>query len=639
MSYQTEAQCPDYEEGVPVETARTWRSTLKSVAGGAACFALGLSASSMGDVASSAMSMDFKPGMTPMDRTDVVVENDPHATKWLAMVEDVSFTKEGWVPVETLAGDTAKKPHIFVSLIDDQGKADMGYANDGLDQLEYATPFMDLLASDGVKLDKYYSQQLCTPARSALLSGYYPIHTGMQHDVIQPESMFGMPVGHKLMPSYLKEFAGYQTHMIGKWHLGHYQSKYLPHKRGFDEFYGYLSDQLWYYNHKSPHACEGSTCYYDMQHNGKIAPESIGVYSTFLFTDTLEFSLQKSNSSIPMFMYLSWQNVHAPLDPPPMSYYTTSELALINEIEDPHRRTFAAITIILDNAMKKVVGTMKAEGYYDDAVLVVASDNGGCWGSGGYNTPYRAGKQYLYEGGIHVNAFIHSPLIPVASRGTSYGGLFHVSDWLPTLVTGAMKTDPFMLPADLDGVDQWHAIIGAQGAGDAAYPRTEILHNIDLWSLEIYGNVTKLTTPIQALRVGDMKLVMGQDASKHYTPVESSCPEGIGYCMPSYESTDDCSYEYGNEVYLYNITADEAETTNLADTYPDLVTSMTAKLADYEATMVSPAYRNSNYDLSYSAWAGLNSNFIGPFDDDAELELTELVGDTAGDPNDDLAVN
>ena len=67
------------------------------------------------------------------------------------------------------------------------------------------------------------------------------------------------------MPAYLKDLLGYQTHMVGKWHLGHYKKDYLPQNRGFDNFYGYLSDQLWYYNHKSPHACANGVCFYDMQ--------------------------------------------------------------------------------------------------------------------------------------------------------------------------------------------------------------------------------------------------------------------------------------------------------------------------------------------------------------------------------------
>ena len=100
-----------------------------------------------------------------------------------------------------------------------------------------------------------------------------------------------------------------------------------------------------------------------LQRNGAIAEDSIGVYSTFLFVDAFTDVLENVDASTPLFMYLSWQNVHAPLDPPPASFYTKTELSLVNSIEDPHRRTFASITIVLDNAMKKVVGAMKKSGF------------------------------------------------------------------------------------------------------------------------------------------------------------------------------------------------------------------------------------------------------------------------------------
>ena len=462
MAYQAEMgyQYDDRafgSEARPAEKKSLWASRAATVVGGVACFALGMSATQLTSMASS-MEAD-KQAVYSAESGDG--PTDPHAAAWLAVDEAV----QPWIAKETSKADASEYPHIFLSLIDDQGKADMGYGNDGLDQLAEATPFMDLLADDGIKLDKYYSQQLCTPSRSALLSGYYPIHTGMQHDVIQPESMFGMPAGHKLMPSFLKEFAGYRTHMIGKWHLGHYQSKYLPHKRGFDEFYGYLSDQLWYYNHKSPHACDGSNCYYDMQRNGAIAEDSIGVYSTFLFVDAFTDVLENEDASTPLFMYLSWQNVHAPLDPPPESYFQEDEISLLGMIDDPYRRTFASMTIILDNAMKKIVGQMQSLGYYDNSVMLVMSDNGGCPYSGGYNYPLRGAKQYLWEGGIRVNAFVHSPMLARRARGTTYNHLFHVSDWLPTIFTGILHAAPGLL-GEMDGVDHWkHMIDPEQTSG------------------------------------------------------------------------------------------------------------------------------------------------------------------------------
>ena len=392
----------------------------------------------------------------------------------------------------------ASRPHIIISLIDDQGFADMGYANE-FDVLGDCTPYMDSLAADGIKLEWYYSQQLCTPSRASLLTGYYPIHLGMQHDVIQPESKFGLPLGHKLLPAYLKDLLGYQTHMVGKWHLGHYTKDYLPQNRGFDNFFGYLSDQLWYYNHKSPHACANGVCFYDMQHNGMNAEDAIGVYSTFLFTDVITQIFEHSDAADPMMMYISWQNVHAPLDPPPMDFFAAAELEVLAKIDDPHRRDFASMTIILDNAMKKIVGDAKAHGFYDDAILVVASDNGGCPYSGGYNYPLRGAKQYLFEGGIRVNAFVHSPnLIPDHARGRHYEGMVHVSDWLPTLLYGVADVSPDALDRALDGVDHWKHMVSPELFASAdKYPRQEILHNIDLWSLDTqFHNVSLLETPV-----------------------------------------------------------------------------------------------------------------------------------------------
>ena len=108
--------------------------------------------------------------------------SDAHAAEWRSVVLDAAE----WEPSETAESAKSTYPHVILSLIDDQGWADMGYSNGCFDQLAECTPFMDVLAADGIKLNNYYSQQLCTPARAALLSGYYPIHTGMQHDARLP---------------------------------------------------------------------------------------------------------------------------------------------------------------------------------------------------------------------------------------------------------------------------------------------------------------------------------------------------------------------------------------------------------------------------------------------------------------------
>lgn len=134
----------------------------------------------------------------------------------------------------------SSKPHVILMLVDDQGWNDVGYQSS---DLSWATPAIDKLADEGVKLLRYYTMHLCTPARSALLSGKYPFRTGMQHDVIQPSAPWGLPLKHTILPSYMQDL-GYSCHMVGKWHIGFYNELFLPTARGFETYLGYLGDQV-----------------------------------------------------------------------------------------------------------------------------------------------------------------------------------------------------------------------------------------------------------------------------------------------------------------------------------------------------------------------------------------------------------
>lgn len=125
-------------------------------------------------------------------------------------------------------------PHIILMLIDDQGYSDMGYHSIDLNQ---CTPNLDLMASQGIKLENYYSLHICTPARASLLTGLYPIHNGMYHQLILPNQLMGLPLSYPILPSFLKQL-GYDTHIVGKWHLGYFSVDYTPTSRGFDSFYG-----------------------------------------------------------------------------------------------------------------------------------------------------------------------------------------------------------------------------------------------------------------------------------------------------------------------------------------------------------------------------------------------------------------
>ena len=184
--------------------------------------------------------------------------------------------------------------HIVFVLADDLGYADPHFTN-GYSNIN--TPTIELYANKGIILDNYYVQPICTPTRSALMSGMYPIHIGLQDKVIRDSVPEALPLINPrpeaknnniiTMPQYLKQHGNYETHMIGKWHLGFYQRKYTPQERGFDHFYGYYTGNEEYWNHTSPCWHCGNYTAIDLGYHNSTADiwdlNKGGIYSTNLF--------------------------------------------------------------------------------------------------------------------------------------------------------------------------------------------------------------------------------------------------------------------------------------------------------------------------------------------------------------------
>ncbi|XP_006822717.1 arylsulfatase B-like [Saccoglossus kowalevskii] len=131
-------------------------------------------------------------------------------------------------------GVTRKQPHIVLILAEDLGWNDVGWHNADLKM-----PILNHLAADGVIFNQSYAQPACTPSRSALFTGYYPFKIQRQHQMLFSLEADGLSLDLKILPEMLKD-VGYITHLIGKWHLGYCKEEYLPNKRGFDSFYGWL---------------------------------------------------------------------------------------------------------------------------------------------------------------------------------------------------------------------------------------------------------------------------------------------------------------------------------------------------------------------------------------------------------------
>ncbi|GAG39880.1 unnamed protein product, partial [marine sediment metagenome] len=146
-------------------------------------------------------------------------------------------------PGAGFAKKSTGKPNIVFILADDLGFKDVGYHGSKI-----KTPNIDKLASEGVRLEQFYVQPVCSPTRSSLMTGRYPMRYGLQVGVVRPWAQYGLPLEERTLAQALKE-AGYTTAICGKWHLGHLDSKYLPTARGFDHQYGHYNGALNYFTH------------------------------------------------------------------------------------------------------------------------------------------------------------------------------------------------------------------------------------------------------------------------------------------------------------------------------------------------------------------------------------------------------
>ncbi|XP_062594709.1 arylsulfatase B-like [Saccostrea cucullata] len=455
----------------------------------------------------------------------------------------------------------ATKPHILLVIADDFGYNDIGYHGS-----EIKTPNLDKLAGEGIKLENYYVQPICTPTRSQLMSGRYQIHTGLQHGVIRPPQPNGLPLDSPILPEKLKE-AGYATHAVGKWHLGFYKKEYLPTSRGFDSYFGYLTGAEDYFTHER---CFGKMCGTDLHENTSPANYS-GVYSAHLFSQKAADVVKNHNTNQPLFLYLPFQSVHGPLQVP------EKYIQPYMHIKDVQRRTYAGMVSAMDEAIGNLTDVLKQKGMWDNTLMVFSTDNGGQIHAGGNNYPLRGWKDSLWEGGVHGVGFVHGQMLK--RKGIVSRDLIHVSDWFPTLVS--MVGGNLNGTQPLDGVDQWRTI----NDGSTPSQRKSILHNID----PLYPPVGQrlLSSPFDnriraAVRMGDWKLVTGFPGNGSWVPP----PHMKSQDMPKVNN------EAEKNIWLFNITEDPNEHNDVSGTMQHVVMNMLELLAQYNKTAVPCRYPN-----------------------------------------------
>ena len=362
------------------------------------------------------------------------------------------------------------------------------------------------------------------------MTGRYPFRYGLQTLVIPSGHSYGLPTDEWLLPQALKQ-AGYETAIIGKWHLGHADPKYWPRQRGFDYQYGPMIGELDYFTHKQ-HAVT------DWYLNNKPLEES--GYTTTLLGNAAVKLIDTHNSVKPLYLYLTFNAPHTPYQAPQVY------LDQYQNIADPSRRAYAASITAMDYEIGRVLDALEKTGMRDDTIVVFQSDNGGTRnamfaGEGDMskvvipcdNGPFRDGKGSLYEGGTRVPAVVNwrGHIKP----GTVITEMMHVVDTYSTLIgLAGAKSDP---KKPLDGLDMWQTISEGKPS-----PRTEIIYNIE---------------PFRAgVRKGDWKLIWR-------TPLPAS-------------------------VELYNVTADPSEKNDVASQNPDKVMELEKRANELATAAVKP---------------------------------------------------
>lgn len=421
----------------------------------------------------------------------------------------------------------SRPPNVLHIVADDLGWKDLGFQG----ATDIRTPHLDRLAREGARFEQFYVQPMCTPSRAALLTGRYPMRYGLQTLVIPSKGTYGLSTDEYLLPQVLQD-AGYQTAIIGKWHLGHADRRYWPRQRGFDYAYGAVLGEIDYFSHDA----HGVT---DWQRDNEPVKEQ-GYVTTLLGDDAVRFVEKQQDNEKPFFLYLAFTAPHAPYQAP------DEYVERFRNIPDQTRRVYAAMISCLDDQVGRVVEALDRTGQRNDTLILFHSDNGGTrdarlTGEGKVgsipcdNGPLRGGKGDLYEGGTRVPAFANwsGHIAP----GTVIETPVHVVDILPTLAAlGGASTDK-CLP--IDGIDISAALLGE---GEPA--RTEVVYNIEPFRA--------------AIREGDWKLVWRT-------------------LLPA-------------KVELFNIDEDPNESRNLAADHPEKVAELQARIGQLATEAQRPLF-------------------------------------------------
>ena len=414
--------------------------------------------------------------------------------------------------------ESAPRPNIVLIVSDDQGYHDAGF----MGSKELATPALDALAASGVVLTAHYVQPVCSASRAALLTGRLPTRTGV-YGLVTPDVEGGLPLSERTLAEVLRA-AGYETGLCGKWHLGDSAPGYRPTRRGFEHQYGCWSGSIDPFTHERDGVPDW--------HRDDEPLEEAG-YATELITREACRRIREKDPERPLFLVVAYTAVHVPLKVP-------EAYAEPYESLGRRRRTYAGMVAALDRGVGEIVAALRERGLLESTLIVFTSDNGGeSLRSVADNSPLRAGKGTLHEGGIRALCCASWPgRIPAGQR---IDEPVQIVDWFPTFA--CLAGAEFPRGVALDGLD----ILPVLTAG-APSPHPWIL--------------VPIAPARAALRVGPWKLVDADDA-----PVPD-------------EAGSEPARRRGGPVtmQLFDLASDVGEQRDLAAEHPDRVGELLSQL-------------------------------------------------------------
>jgi arylsulfatase A-like enzyme len=348
-------------------------------------------------------------------------------------------------------------PNFVLLFADDLGYGDLA----SFGHPTIATPRLDRLAAEGIRLTSFYAEPACTPSRAALLTGRYSIRSGLGQ-VVGPDDRRGIPESEITFAEALGA-KGYRTAAIGKWHLGHLEPRFRPLANGFDRYFGllYSNDmirpwvqtdrplELWRDDKPIEHPVDQTTL-------------------TERYTDEAIRFIEEAGNR-PFVLYLAYSMPHVPISASPR-FAGRSRAGLYGDVVET-----------IDWSAGRIVDALERRGLSNRTLVIFTSDNGPWldmpdrmfgndvikpWHAGSTG-PLRGAKGQTYEGGVRVPFIARWPgRIPAGRVGA---GLGSVMDLYATMIRLAGAELPSDRP--IDGVD-----MGAWLMGKGESPRPSLYY-------------------------------------------------------------------------------------------------------------------------------------------------------------------